>query len=187
MEHTIIGLDPGTFRTGFGVLLIKEKKHQLVDYGVISSSDPQLEKRIQEIGAGLKQLYSQYLGVHTAIEKVFFGKNPDTAFKLGQIFGMCVYQAGCFNSPVYSYATRFIKQSVTGSGRADKKAVKTFITNIFAAQDKKIQTDAADAIAVALCHAYQKQNPVLSFKERKSKNHSILSRNYEQNIKTGLY
>lgn len=187
MEHMIIGLDPGTFRTGFGVLLIKEKKHQLVDYGVISSSDKQLEKRIQEIGAGLKRLYCQYPGVQTAIEKVFFGKNPDSAFKLGQVFGMCVYQAGCFNSPVYSYATRFIKQSVTGSGRADKKAVNTFITNIFASKDKKIQTDAADAIAVALCHAYQKQNPVLSLKEQKTKKHSILNRNHAQNIKTGVY
>lgn len=173
MKHMIIGLDPGTFRTGFGILSINEKKQQLVDYGVISSSAQKLEERIQVIGQKLKKLYCQYPDMETAIEKVFFGKNPDSAFKLGQVFGMCVYQAGCFNSPIYSYATRYIKQSVTGSGQASKEAVKTFITNIFATKNKEIQTDAADAIAVALCHAYQKQNPLLSFKVRKTKKSSL--------------
>ncbi len=186
MEYMIIGLDPGTFRTGFGILRIKERKHQLIDYGVIHSSAKQLEERIQVIGQGLKQIYCQYPGIHTAIEKVFYGKNPDTAFKLGQIFGMCVYQAGYFNSPVYSYATRFIKQSVTGSGRADKEAVKIFVANIFACSSKNIQTDAADAIAVALCHAYQKQNPVLSLRVQKTKNPTVLHLNPEHNIKTGM-
>ena len=185
MEHLIIGLDPGTFRTGFGILSFSEKKQQLVDYGVISSSAQKLEERIPVIGQKLKKLYCQYPGMETAIEKVFYGKNPDSAFKLGQIFGMCVYQAGCFNSPVYSYATRYIKQSVTGSGQASKEAVKTFVTNIFACKNKKIQTDAADAIAVALCHAYQKQNPLLSVKIKKIKK-SSLALNPEHNIKMEL-
>jgi len=163
MKCIIIGLDPGAFRTGFGILCTNGEKQQLLDYGVISSSARKLEERIQVIGQKLKKLYRQYPGMETAIEKVFFGKNPDSAFKLGQVFGMCVYQAGCFNSPIYSYATRYIKQSVTGSGKASKEDIKTFIINIFDSKNKEIRTDATDAIAVALCHAYQKQNPLLSF------------------------
>ena len=167
MEYKVMGLDPGTFRTGWSLLSITDSAIELTDYGVLSSSAKSIERRIQMIGQDLKQLYSECPSrTETVIEQVFFGKNPNTAFKLGQVFGMCVYQAGCFNSPVYSYATRFIKQAVTGSGNAGKAAVKTFVANIFPSINKNIADDAADAVAIALCHAYQKQNPAANLQNQ---------------------
>ena len=160
MAEIILGLDPGTVKTGFAVVTMEENKFSLLDFGVLSvPSGKPLEKRLFIIGQKLKAVYQQYSVVDTAIEQMFFGKNPDSAFKLGQIFGLCVYQAVCADSHIFPYAARYIKKSVTGSGRADKKAVQTFVLNIF--KVKTDETDATDALAVALCHIYQKQNPNL--------------------------
>ena len=159
----VLGLDPGTIRTGYAIVTVKKNKFSLKKFGVLSASPRfSLEKRLYVIGQDLEKLYRQYSVSDTAIEQVFVGKNPNSAFKLGQIFGICVYQATCSGSDVFSYAARYIKQSVTGSGRADKEAVQTFVMNIFKIKISK-STDAADALAVALCHIYQKQNPNLQF------------------------
>ena len=159
----VLGLDPGTVRTGFAVAAIKKSKFSLLDFGVISAASYQqpLEQRLFTIGKGLKKIYQRYSVSDTAIEQVFFGKNADSAFKLGQIFGLCVYQSVCADSQVFSYAARYIKQSVTGSGNADKKAVQVFVLNIFGVQISDVINDATDALAIALCHIYQKQNPNL--------------------------
>ncbi len=155
----ILGLDPGTIRTGYAIINVKENNFSIVKFGVFSASPRlSLEKRLLIIARDLEKLYGQYSVSDTAIEQIFFGKNPDSAFKLGQIFGICVYQAVSSGSQVFSYAARYIKQSVTGSGRADKKAVQAFVLNIFGVKMNKCVEDAADALAVALCHIYQKQN-----------------------------
>ena len=159
----ICGLDPGTVRTGFAVVRLENEKFSILDFGVLSAPPRQaLEERFFTMGKNLEKLYGQYPIKETAIEKIFLGKNPDIAFKLGQVFGLCAYQAFCSSSQVFSYATRYIKQSVTGSGNADKKAVGDFVLNIFGIkkEGKKIADDATDALAVALCHVYQKSNPL---------------------------
>ena len=163
MKKIIIGLDPGTFHTGYGVIAVQEENYHLLEYGVFSARSSVLAHRIQSIGQDLNHLYRRQPGAETAIEKVFCGKNPDTAFKLGQIFGLCVYQAGLFGSPVFSYASKFIKQSVTGSGRSDKEGVKIFMQNRFPvlAKEESLQLDAVDALAAALCHAVQPETSLL--------------------------
>lgn len=158
----VLGLDPGTVRTGFAVVTMEKDKFSLLDFGVVSAASYQpLEQRLFIIGRGLRKIYQQYSISNTAIEQVFFGKNVDSAFKLGQVFGLCVYQAVCAGSQIFPYAARYIKKSVTGSGSADKKAVQTFVSNIFGVKMDKEINDATDALAVALCHIYQKQNPDL--------------------------
>ena len=165
MGEIILGLDPGTVRTGFAVTKVEQSgKLTLLKWGVLTAP-PQhiLEHRLFVIGQGVEQLYEQYAVSDTAIEKVFLGKNPDSAFKLGQVFGMCAYQAFRSGSKVFSYAARYVKKSVTGSGNADKQSIQTFVLNIFKIKkaEDKIMNDATDALAVALCHIYQKQNPHL--------------------------
>ena len=160
----ILGLDPGTVRTGFALVDMPEKGESLslLDLGVLSApASATLEERLLIIGRALQELYQQYSISDTAIEQIFVGKNPDSAFKLGQIFGICVYQAAYSGSEVFSYAARYVKKSVTGKGSADKKTVQTFVLNIFGRRMDKTPEDATDALAVALCHTYQKQSPVL--------------------------
>ncbi len=166
----VLGLDPGTVRTGFAVVKVKTEKNNfsLLNSGVlcVEASCP-LEQRLLIIGRGLEKIYQQYAVSDTAIEQVFFGKNPNSAFKLGQVFGLCAYQAQRAGSAVFPYAARYIKKAVTGSGSAAKKAVQIYVLNIFGIkQDTAVSssvktTDATDALAVALCHIYETQIPNL--------------------------
>ena len=155
--HTVIGLDPGTINTGFAVLTSKDDNIFLIDHGVLQAdSKHPIQKRLLTIGQKLKAIYQKHPHSQTAIEKVFLGKNTDTAFKLGMAVGTYIYEAGIHHSQVTAYPTRFIKQSITGHGDAKKEAVRTFICNYFQIkQVQKITLDASDAIAVALCHIRQ--------------------------------
>ena len=160
MKQIIMGLDPGTVRTGFAVIAWESEDIQLLKFGTLTASPSQpLEHRLLSIGQNLETLYQQHAPAETAIEKIFFSKNADSAFKLGQLVGLCLYQSTRHNSLIFQYAARFIKKSITGSGRADKDSVKAFVYNIFHIQDLEAgnNTDATDAIAVALCHIYKKQ------------------------------
>ena len=149
----ILGLDPGTVRTGFALLALQNKELSLVDMGVLKArvAEP-LEKRLLTLGQALEKLYQKHSVSQTALERVFLGKNPDSSFKLGQVFGLCSYQAVRHGSEVCSYPARYVKQAVTGSGRADKEMVKKFVLNTFGLKKSTFENDATDALAVALCH-----------------------------------
>lgn len=165
MSHIILGIDPGTIRTGFAVISMNQDQFSLLEFGVLSTiTSKPLEQKLLIIGRGLENLYKKYSISDTAIEQIFVGKNPNVSFKLGQVFGLCSYKAACANSKVFSYAARYIKQAVTGSGGADKQSVKTFVLNIFEEPMDNVIDDASDALAVALCHVYESQNQI-SFKQ----------------------
>lgn len=160
MKHVIIGLDPGTIRTGFAVIAMEKYSPTLQDLGVLTGSAQQpLEHRLCQISQALEKIYQKYSPQETAVEQVFMGKNVDSAFKLGQVVGVCSVLAARFNSSFFSYASRFVKQSVTGNGRADKQTVKTFVLNMFHLQEIQMTADATDALAVALCHSIQRSTP----------------------------
>lgn len=162
MRQTVMGLDPGTKTTGYGFISWEGEDKKLVDSGVLSTPrDRDLNQRLCVIGEGLYKLLQKHRPQEVAIEKMFLGKNTDTAFKLGQAFGLCVYQSTRAGAGVFPYAARFIKQSVTGSGRAHKHSVQAFVKNIFHIS-RDINPDEADAIACALCHIHQKQSPLIS-------------------------
>ena len=149
----VLGLDPGTVRTGFALLVLQGKKLSLADIGVLKArASAPLQTRLLTIGQALEELYQKHLVAHTALERVFLGKNPDSSFKLGQAFGLCSYQAVRHGSEVFSYPARSVKQVVTGSGRADKELVKHFVLNTFGLKKRAFENDATDALAVALCH-----------------------------------
>lgn len=168
MNLIILGIDPGTVNTGYGIIHVTESNIHCLDYGVICSSEKSFSLRIKTIHKGIKDLCKAYKPHHLAIERVFFGKNPDTAFKLGHIFAFCLLESEIRKIKFFEYTSRFIKKNVTFSGNSSKELVHQFITNFFSLPQGG-PLDATDALAVALCHsreykrsAFQKQIDTLS-------------------------
>ncbi len=153
MNLVILGIDPGTITTGYGIILLQGHQVECLNYGVISTpKSSNLSQRVHYIHSELRKLYKRYKPHHTAVEKVFFGKNPEVAFKLGHIFAVCLLESELQGSDFFEYASRFVKKSVTFSGNASKSLVQEFVTNVFSLKkDQKL--DATDALAVALCHS----------------------------------
>ncbi|MCY4512542.1 MAG: crossover junction endodeoxyribonuclease RuvC [Bdellovibrionales bacterium] len=157
MDGIILGIDPGTRVTGYGVVAVTGGQVSCVDYGVIAPPNRfSLAKRVGFINQGLENLYQTHHPCHTAIEKVFFGKNPEVAFKLGHIFALCLLQSQKNGSEFFEYSARFIKKSITSSGRASKEWTRQFVNNVFSLKEQKA-LDATDALAVALCHCRELQ------------------------------
>ena len=148
----ILGIDPGTKNTGYAVIQLHSSKIICKDYGLIHSKKTSFSERICDIHYEIKKLCQEHRPHHLAIEKVFFGKNPEIAFKLGHIFALCLLESQQKEIEFFEYATRFIKKSITFSGRASKELVQKFVQNFFALSPKS-SLDATDALAVALCHA----------------------------------
>lgn len=148
----VLGIDPGTVKMGYGVIFVKGNDIQCKDYGVITPSvKMNLSQRIAYIYEALDELYDTYKPHHTAVEKVFFGKNPQVAFKLGHAFSICLLQSEKNGSLFFEYASKFVKKSTTFSGRSSKNLVRTFVNNQLSLTEKN-HLDATDALAVALCH-----------------------------------
>ena len=148
----ILGIDPGTRNTGYALLELSPSQIICRDYGLIQSKKPDFADRIYEIYSEIKSLCQQKKPNHLAIEKVFLGKNPETAFKLGHIFALCRLESQNQGIEFFEYASRFVKKSVTFSGKASKELVQKFVQNFFSLPPKS-SLDATDALAVALCHA----------------------------------
>ena len=151
MSLTIMGIDPGTVNTGYGLIQVTGSQVECLDYGLIYSKDKSFSLRIHSIHQEIKKLCRFYKPQHLAIEKVFFGKNADTAFKLGHIFALCLLESENQGIEFFEYASRYVKKSVTFSGNASKELVQQFVVN-FLSLPKEDHLDATDALAVALCH-----------------------------------
>ena len=158
MNLIILGLDPSTVSTGYGLIHVTENNIKCLDYGVICSKENSFLERLYTIHKGIQNLCKIHKPDHLAVEKVFFGKNPDTAFKLGHIFALCLIESKRQNIEFFEYASRFVKKNVTFSGKSSKDLVQSFVTNFFSLP-KTSPLDATDALAVALCHSreYKKQ------------------------------
>ena len=152
MDLIIIGIDPGTVNTGYGVIHVTENNIKCLDYGVICSKEKSFSLRIKSIHNGIKGICKIYKPHHMAIEKIFFSKNPDTAFKLGHIFALCLLESEKRGIEFFEYASRFVKKTVTFSGNSSKELVHQFVINFFSLPGGG-PLDATDALAVALCHS----------------------------------
>ena len=151
----ILGIDPGTIKTGYGVILAEGSRVECKDYGVITPPvKTSFIKRVRFIHDALDDLYKKHKIHHTAVEKIFFGKNPQTAFKLGHVFASCLLQSQKHESLFFEYPARFVKKSVTFSGRASKDLVRRFVNNKLSIVSQEA-LDATDALAVALCHVQE--------------------------------
>lgn len=150
----ILGIDPGTRVTGFGVIRRdSDSSLRHIQHGLIKlDSDADLPLRLSQLGEDLESLMIKYRPDVVVIEKIFLGKNADSAFKLGHARGVVMYEAIKNKSQVYEYATRVVKKGISGTGAATKEEVAFFVSRILGLSEIKY-LDASDALAMALHHA----------------------------------
>lgn len=151
----ILGIDPGSRITGYGI--IKEENRQLnyIDSGCIRTAEGALSQRLLEIFNGVCQLMDEYAPDDVAIEQVFMHQNPSSALKLGHARGVAMVAAASHRVKVHEYSPREIKQSVVGYGAAQKAQVKHMVVNLLMLNNPP-QNDAADALAIAICHSHMR-------------------------------
>ncbi|MCO7245187.1 crossover junction endodeoxyribonuclease RuvC [Halomonas sp. Mc5H-6] len=154
----ILGIDPGSRITGYGVIELAGLVPRYVASGCIRTAEGPLEQRLAQIYAGLGEVVGLHRPDAVAIERVFMAKNPDSALKLGQARGVALVCMANHGLVVDEYAARQIKQAVTGQGGADKVQVQHMVAAILHLVASP-QADAADALAIALTHAYASQGP----------------------------
>jgi crossover junction endodeoxyribonuclease RuvC len=150
----ILGIDPGSRFTGYGVIKYEGRSFTYLGSGCIKalSQGEELGSRLQTIFAGVSEIILQFQPDMFAIEQVFMAKNPDSALKLGQARGAAIVAATNNDLLIAEYSARQIKQAVVGTGAADKSQVQHMVKTILRLPGTP-QADAADALAVALCHA----------------------------------
>ncbi len=150
----ILGIDPGSRFTGYGVIKQQGRTFTYLGSGCIKalSQGEDLGSRLQTIFAGVSEIILQFKPDMFAIEQVFMAKNPDSALKLGQARGAAIVAATNSELVIAEYSARQIKQAVVGTGGADKSQVQHMVKTILKLPGTP-QADAADALAVALCHA----------------------------------
>ncbi|MCH9631940.1 MAG: Crossover junction endodeoxyribonuclease RuvC [Chlamydiae bacterium] len=150
----IIGVDPGTRFTGFGIIEFSNNQYHVIDYGVIRPpTNAPLEKRYLAIFTSLEHLIEKYKPSCLAVETQFVGKNVQSAIKLGMARGVSILAAARAQLEVKEYSPTMTKKAVVGRGHASKEQVIKMI-QILLNIDQEIKEDAADALAIALCHIH---------------------------------
>jgi crossover junction endodeoxyribonuclease RuvC len=150
----VLGIDPGTAQTGFGVVYAGRGKLAALDGGVISTgpSEP-LERRLARIHARVCDLIGEHRPDAVAVEELYFGRNARTAFAVGQARGVVMLSAGMAGVPCFSYTPQVVKHAVCGSGAAAKEQVQRMVGALLSLPEPPEPDHAADALAVAICHA----------------------------------
>jgi crossover junction endodeoxyribonuclease RuvC len=149
----ILGIDPGSRVAGFGVIRCAGEDVQYVSHGsLVLPVNATFAERLFSLGEELTQIYQRYQPHITVIERIFLGKNADSAFRLGHARGVCLYHAARAQSEVIEYATRSVKKGITGNGGADKTLVQTLLMAQFGLSCDS-DLDASDALALAVYHA----------------------------------
>jgi crossover junction endodeoxyribonuclease RuvC len=149
----VLGLDPGSRTTGFGVIDAGAVSPRYVASGAIRASAGDVATRLHEIYTGVAALVAEYRPGEIAIERVFVHRNPDSALKLGQARGAALCGTFASGARLYEYSPREIKLGVVGSGAAEKHQIQRMVTTLLSLEGR-LGADAADALAVALCHAH---------------------------------
>lgn len=153
----ILGIDPGSRITGYGVIRQVGRKLEYLGSGCIRTSVDDLPTRLKLVYAGVSEIITQFQPDIFAIEQVFMAKNADSALKLGQARGAAIVAAVNVDLPVFEYAARQIKQTVVGTGAAEKAQVQHMVCSLLKLSANP-QADAADALAVAITHCHVSQN-----------------------------
>ena len=153
----ILGIDPGSVKTGFGLIACEGSKHTYISSGVIRLPVGPLPARLKVIFDCISEILEEHSPTEVAVEEVFMAKSAGSALKLGQARGAAVTACVSRGLPVAEYTARQIKQSVVGTGAASKEQVQHMIKTLLSLPSAP-QEDAADALAAALCHAHSQQS-----------------------------
>ncbi|HEY1592287.1 MAG TPA: crossover junction endodeoxyribonuclease RuvC [Solirubrobacteraceae bacterium] len=148
----VLGIDPGTADTGYGVVQSEGSRLRALDGGVIRTrAGVALELRLTEIHARVAELLDRHQPECLAVEELYFGTNARTAFAVGQARGVILLAAGQRGLPARSYTPQQVKGAVCGHGRADKEQVLRMVTRLLGLSEPPASDHAADALAVAVC------------------------------------
>jgi crossover junction endodeoxyribonuclease RuvC len=153
----ILGIDPGSRVTGYGLIQEQNNKLQYVDSGCIRTGDGEFTDRLLQIFNGICHLMDEYKPNEVAIEQVFMHKNASSALKLGHARGVAMVACASHRIQVNEYSAREVKQSVVGYGAAEKDQVKQMVVNLLMLS-KAPQSDAADALGIAICHIHKRKS-----------------------------
>ncbi|MGR8931537.1 MAG: crossover junction endodeoxyribonuclease RuvC [Gammaproteobacteria bacterium] len=152
----ILGIDPGSRLTGYGVVETTPNGVRYIASGCIRVKAEDFPSRLKQIFDGVSEIIHLYQPSQMAIEQVFMHKNADSALKLGQARGAAICATLNLQVPVYEYAARQVKQALVGKGNADKAQVQHMVKILLRVQGE-IQIDASDALAISLCHHHYQQ------------------------------
>jgi crossover junction endodeoxyribonuclease RuvC len=150
----ILGIDPGSQITGFGIVDVAGGRAAAVEWGGIRTGGEHSE-RLRNIFVAVGRIVREYKPAEIAIERVFLHRNADSALKLGQARAAAICATFEADVPIYEYSARHIKQAVVGRGGAEKEQVQRMVQMILGVRDA-IAPDAADALAAAICHAHER-------------------------------
>ena len=147
----VLGIDPGSRTTGYGIVELSGQKSRYIDCGCINTGRDNLAIRLRNIFVGVEDVIKVYQPDVFAIESVFVHKNVSSALKLGQARGAAICAAAMHNLDVEEYSPKEIKKAVVGTGTADKEQVQ-YMIRLLLSLPQAPSSDAADALAVAICH-----------------------------------
>jgi len=159
-ERIILGIDPGTTVTGYGLIRTSGNKMELITLGIIELKkikDP--NTKLKMIFDRVLQLIDKYHPDELAIEAPFYGKNVQSMLKLGRAQGVAISAALYRSVPIFEYAPRKIKMAITGQGNASKEQVASLLQKILSFKEVPGMLDATDGLAAAVCHFYQANVP----------------------------
>ncbi len=151
----VIGVDPGSRITGYGVIEFDGRQMVALDYGCVKTRPSlPLSKRFSIIYDALQSIISRMQPTHMAVETPFYCKNVSSAFKLSQVRGVILLAGSKANLDIYEYSPRKVKQAVVGRGSAAKAQIQAMVSHILSLDEPRPSEDASDALAVAVCHVH---------------------------------
>lgn len=153
----ILGIDPGSRITGYGVIRDIGRGCEYVASGCIRTGNGALAERLQIVFRGVSEVIATYGPMTMGIEQVFMARNADSALKLGQARGAAIVAAAEAGLEISEYTATQVKQAVVGTGAADKQQVQMMVMHLLKLVQKP-QIDASDALGIALCHAHHRQS-----------------------------
>ena len=150
----ILGIDPGSINTGYGIIESKANHNKHIESGVIQVKGETLAEKLKTINAEIITIIKTFEPDEIAIEKVFMHRNADSALKLGQARAAAI--SGTFKKglDVFEYSAREVKLAVVGTGSAEKEQVREMVKLILGIKNKDLNLDESDALAIAICHAH---------------------------------
>lgn len=154
----VLGIDPGSHRTGWGVVVSEGSKLLHVASGAIEVNGGSLPERLRDIGDALEKVIAEHMPEAVSVESVFHARNAKSALMLGHARGVALLCAARSDLPVFEYTAGQIKQATTGRGRADKQQVQSMV-QIMLGTRHEMTLDTSDALAAAICHAHMETSP----------------------------
>lgn len=165
----ILGVDPGTLVTGYGVVARRGNEVRMVSCGSIKNNgETSMPLRLKKIYGDLRAVIEEFHPDEFAIESAFYGKNAQSALKLGHARGVSILAAVEQQIPTTEYSPREVKRAIVGTGAASKEQVAFMVKSLLAIRDPKMLHDTSDALAIAICHAQRMTTPTAKHKDWKS-------------------